>query len=127
MAQDYTEVYAWGSDSYGQLGISTQGVGKNYTKPKFCSFNIVIRQISCGEEHTAMITSIFMLNIFFEDEGFVYSMGNNLNGRLGIGEKAGTHSSVPCLIENLQSYTIIKISCGWTHSAAISGIFINSQ
>ena len=57
----YTEVYAWGSDTFGQLGISAQDTGKNYPKPKVCSFNIVIKEISCGEEHTAMITSIVVI------------------------------------------------------------------
>jgi len=53
----YTEVYSWGFDGYGQLGISSQ-TGKTYTQPKLCSFNIVIKEISCGNEHAAIITSI---------------------------------------------------------------------
>ena len=72
-AHDYTEVYVWGSiicysyfspsidDSFGQLGISSEGGGKNYCKPKFCSFNIIIKELSCGEEHTALITSIIKI------------------------------------------------------------------
>ncbi len=63
---DYTEVYAWGSksdlttladDTFGQLGISSQGTGKNYGRPKFCSFNIIIKDLSCGDDHTALVTS----------------------------------------------------------------------
>ena len=57
--KDYTEVYAWGSNNLGQLGILSQGISKSYSKPKFYSFNIVIKEISCGNEHTALITSIF--------------------------------------------------------------------
>ena len=46
-------------DTFGQLGISSEGIGKSYNRPKFCSFNIIIKDVSCGEEHTALITSKF--------------------------------------------------------------------
>lgn len=52
----------------------------------------------------------------------MYTMGNNINGRLGLGDKSLSHSSVPCLVESLVDYTISKVTCGWTHTAAISGI-----
>lgn len=66
----YTEVYAWGSkikinldDSFGQLGISTEEQRKNRIKPKICSFNIVIKSISCGDQHAALITSNIRNNL----------------------------------------------------------------
>ncbi len=117
---DYTEVYAWGStvhslirvdDTFGQLGISSEGIGKSYSRPKFCSFNIMIKEVACGEEHTALITS----------EGFLYTMGNNFHGRLGLGDKALTHSSVPCLVESLLQERIARVSCGLNHSVAVTG------
>lgn len=51
-------------------------------------------------------------------------MGNNANGRLGLGDKSLTHSSVPCLVETLVQYAVSKVSCGWTHSAATTGIIV---
>ena len=114
----YTEVYAWGSNTFGQLGISMQGVGKSYPRPKFCSFNIIIKEISCGNEHTAIITSTHLLNIL--DEGFLYTMGSNVNGRLGVNSPLLNYSAVPRLVEGLTNYVINKVSCGWTHTAAIT-------
>ena len=49
---DFTEVYVWGSDSNGQLGIDSQfksELGKEKTRPQFhtlprpCCFNVVIK------------------------------------------------------------------------------------
>lgn len=49
-------------------------------------------------------------------------MGNNLNGRLGLGDKSLTHSAVPCLVEGLLQHYVTKISCGLAHTAAITGL-----
>jgi len=97
-------------DSYGQLGISSKGIGKTYAKPKVCSFNIVIQDLSCGEEHAALLTN----------DGLLYTMGNNLNGRLGLKDKNVSNSTIPCLVETLLDYNIVKVACGWTHTAAVS-------
>ena len=77
--QDYTEVYVWGSKSLplfhffhflslsyliiignhqGQLGIGHKYAGKTYIGPKAWSFNQIILQVSCGEEHSAFLTCI---------------------------------------------------------------------
>lgn len=53
-------------------------------------------------------------------EGFVYTMGNNLNGRLGLGDQSLTHSSVPCLVESLLNERISKIACGVNNTIAIT-------
>ncbi len=43
----------WIDDYHGQLGV---GFDKSaHPIPKVCSFNIVIRQVSCGEDHTAFV------------------------------------------------------------------------
>ena len=56
---DFTEVFSWGSDRHGQLGLGSQmSAGKAlHNLPRFCSYNIPIFQISCGEKHAAFITS----------------------------------------------------------------------
>ena len=56
---DFTEVFSWGSDRHGQLGLGQQmSAGKSlHNLPRFCSYNIPIFQISCGEKHAAFITS----------------------------------------------------------------------
>ena len=61
-------------DYYGQLGVGCEKVIHNL--PKICSFNIIVTDVSCGEEHTIFVQG---------DGGFVYAMGSNSEGRLGTG------------------------------------------
>ena len=91
MMEGYTEVFAWGGDHFGQLGLGNKHAGKTYSSPRFCSFNILIKEIACGEEHSAFISS----------SGHVYSMGSNSDGRLGLGDRSLRQSSSPCLVEGL--------------------------
>lgn len=44
--------------------------------PKLCSYNILIKQISCGERHTHLLSR----------DGYVYSMGSNWHGALGLSD-----------------------------------------
>lgn len=108
--EGYTEVFAWGLDNYGQLGLGGKARGKTYTVPRFCSYNVIIRDISCGEEHSA----------FISQQGHVYSMGSNTDGKLGIADRSLRQSSSPCLVEDLASYRIAGISCGFAHTVAIT-------
>ena len=49
------EVNTLSDDENGQLGIYNRS--KTYNIPKFCSFGVQIKHISCGDTHTAFITS----------------------------------------------------------------------
>ena len=44
--------------------------------PRTCSYNILIKAIACGEAHTHLLSQ----------DGYVYSMGLNANGVLGLGK-----------------------------------------
>ena len=61
--------------------------------PKLCSYNILIKQIACGEAHTHLLSQ----------DGYVYSMGSNEHGVLGLGKADIVLKSVtqPQLIPNL--------------------------
>ncbi|CAG9318002.1 unnamed protein product [Blepharisma stoltei] len=107
--EGYTEVFSWGNDNSGQLGLGSHTTGKTYCSPRFCTFNVLISQVSCGEEHAAFVSRT----------GYLYTMGSNLNGRLGIGDKTTTQSSSPCLVDKLSGYRTISVSCGGGHSAAV--------
>jgi alpha-tubulin suppressor-like RCC1 family protein len=72
------EVYVWGDDSRGQLGLSgIFGEESVFNVPQICSFNVIIKQLSCGLYHT----------VFGADNGLLYSMGCNRYGQLGIGDR----------------------------------------
>ena len=64
---EFNEVYVWGSDSKGQLGLCAQFDESFHPLPKICSFNVVIKSISAGEQHS----------VFVSESGHVYSMGSN--------------------------------------------------
>jgi alpha-tubulin suppressor-like RCC1 family protein len=63
------QVYAWGSNSFGQLGIP-EVVGKTEIPLRVDAFllsDISINKISCGASHT----------LFVSDIGKVYACGSN--------------------------------------------------
>jgi alpha-tubulin suppressor-like RCC1 family protein len=83
----YNEVYVWGDNQHGQLGIgnlaaraedneSRQSISPMTMMPKICCFNTVINKVSCGMSHTIMLSA----------SGHIYAMGSNQYGQLGIGE-----------------------------------------
>lgn len=104
----YTEVFTWGSNTYGQMGLESSS--SNYPSPRICSFSVLIIQVSCGVDHSA----------FLSTQHFIYSMGSNSDGKLGIGNKNLAYSSYPLLIEALVGEKISQVSCGGVHSAAIN-------
>lgn len=76
---EYTEVFVWGEDRKGQLGIDSQlqmAQNQRFERPDYillprsCSFNIVIKEVSCGESHSAILT----------EHGHLYMMGSNIVG-----------------------------------------------
>ena len=104
----YTEVFTWGSNGYGQMGLESSS--SYYPSPRICSFSILIIQVSCGKEHSALLSS----------QHFIYSMGSNSDGRLGLGDKSIAYTSYPLLLESLIGHKITQVSCGGSHTAAIT-------
>ncbi len=120
-----TEIYVWGNDEYGQLGLghryqNKKGVGqeneqpaKQLSLPKSCSFQTQIVEIACGEDHSCLITS----------SGHLYAMGSNSFGKLGIsgGKNPNLdYYNTPKLVDSLVNSPVFKVSCGWNHTAAIT-------
>jgi alpha-tubulin suppressor-like RCC1 family protein len=105
------EVYAWGSNYYGQIG---NGCNDNQSIPiKVKGFNNErVVMISCGHFHSMALTEC----------GHVYSWGLNDCGQLGTGNKV--HSNEPKFVavidENKCNVFIEKISCGSSHSLLLS-------
>lgn len=79
--KDYTQVFSWGDDRYGQLGLGSSGEGQEFhLKPRYCSYNIKIVSVSCGAAHTLLLTPYCL-----------YSMGSNAEGQLGVGDISISH------------------------------------
>jgi X-linked retinitis pigmentosa GTPase regulator len=78
--------------------------------PKLCNYNVLVKQIVCGEAHTHILSQ----------DGFVYSMGINHYGVLGLGVNDMKLSNVtePQLITTLSS--IAQLATGRAHSLALA-------
>ena len=63
------QIFVWGSNNCGQLGLKNQNFG-HFDVPHSLEFQQKIMQVSCGEHHTALVT--------FSKQLFV--MGSNSHG-----------------------------------------------
>ena len=103
----HSEIFGWGNNSYGQLGIS-ESSNPFERVPRAYTFQVQLSVIACGEIHSLCLSST----------GHLYSFGSNKDGRLGINDDSVSHSSCPCLIKSLPR--ISKVACGASHSMALS-------
>jgi len=94
-------VWVWGRNSEGQLGI---GSNSNINTPTMANISGVIA-ISGGMLHS----------LFVKSNGTVMASGGNLYGQLGTGNINGSNNPVTCI--NINS--VIKVSCGGVHSLAL--------
>ena len=95
-----TRVWTFGRNNDGQLGL---GDKENRNIPTLIEDFKDVKQISCGDKHTA----------FINDQ--VWTFGDNLNGQLGLDDEKDRY--VPTLIKNFRD--IKQISCGGVHTAFI--------
>lgn len=47
-------------------------------------------------------------------------MGNNGDGRLGLGDLELKESNVPCLVEGIADHFVTKVQCGLAHTIALT-------
>ena len=101
------QIYVWGSNQCGQLGL---GDDFNRNKPQkliLCSSgssNII--SVSCGEYFTMALTR----------NGTLYSWGYNESGQLGLGNYHNQNSPHQISLQE----SIVKISCGLRHTAVLT-------
>ena len=111
------QIYCWGANVCGQLGIEIKKEG--FPNPFILkSLNqIRIKTISCGNGHSLALTY----------NGDVYSWGADGCGQLGhdgiyslkIDNEQEPYLDYPKLIENFKDIKIIDINCGSFHNSAI--------
>ncbi|XP_013130754.1 RCC1 and BTB domain-containing protein 1 isoform X1 [Oreochromis niloticus] len=102
---DNGEVYGWGYNGNGQLGLGNNG---NQVTP--CRLvglqGLCVQQIVSGYAHSMALT----------DEGLLYAWGANTYGQLGTGNKSNQLSPVQILTEKER---IVEIAaCHSTHTSA---------
>jgi hypothetical protein len=103
------EVYAWGENFSGQLGIGCYS--ESMTPIKVNGFNgEKIIQISCGYEHSMALT----------ESGRVFSWGCNEFSQLGLDNDNDNDVDIPTIVLLSNEIPIKKISCGQSHSLLLS-------
>jgi tRNA A-37 threonylcarbamoyl transferase component Bud32 len=100
------EVYAWGSNYWGQIGCGDNFDKSIPTKVKALN-DIKIKMISCGYNHSMALTK----------DGSVYSWGSNGYSQLGISNTKD--SNTPKQIQ-MKDIIIDKITCGVYHSLLLT-------
>ncbi|KAM9133417.1 putative E3 ubiquitin-protein ligase HERC4 isoform 2-T4 [Pangshura tecta] len=109
-----SEVYSWGQNKYGQLGIGYEF--KKQTSPQLIKSlrGIPFAQIAAGGAHSFVLTL----------SGAIFGWGRNKFGQLGLNDENDRY--VPNLLKSLRSQKIIHICCGEDHTAALTkegGVF----
>jgi len=109
---DNGEVFTWGEGKFGRLG---HGNERNQYGPKLVEeFKLrsldgkTPKQISCGGFHTAVCT----------EDGTMFTFGGGEHGQLGHGDKV--NKVTPTLVQALEGNFITQITCGWSHSVALT-------
>lgn len=104
------EVYVFGLNNYGQLGIKHQGVQHFAVKSKvFSSNNFKLKSICGGIHHTLAL----------DTEGRCYAIGRHDYGRLGLGENAKDATELE-EIPALKGKNVVQIAAGLCCSFAVT-------
>ncbi|XP_067645705.1 probable E3 ubiquitin-protein ligase HERC4 [Eurosta solidaginis] len=109
-------LYSWGSNVYGQLGVSAPNDLGHTAVPRLIDslLGIPIAFIACGGNHSFIITK----------SGAVYGWGRNNSGQLGLNDC--THRNFPTQLRTLRSLCVRYIACGEQFSTFLThdgGVF----
>lgn len=104
-------MFTWGAGYVGQLGRKFERGQKKYSAiPMIVPLEgIVVRQVSCGSCHTAVVT----------ETGQVWTWGEGRRGELGHHQEPGVKQT-PQLVENLETVFVVQVSCGGSHTVAVA-------
>ena len=103
---DSSEVYFWGNNHYGQLGVDNKEYEDCLYLPKLMRYNTGISLISCGFEHSFFLTC----------DGQIYCMGSNNYGQLGLAFNVLNRNSPTLVRGQLGNENFTDLSCGAYHT-----------
>lgn len=118
MIADTNELFAWGDNTFGQLGIGNQLSQSTAVKVDTSIFaNKTIVQISAGRRHAMVLTA----------DNCIYAWGNNAMGQLGDGTyETRTAPTAVNQTGALNGVKVSKIDTGYEHSLVLAGMVLKS-
>lgn len=108
------ELYTWGNNEYGQIGINSSNATVNKPQRIESLVSLPIASIACGANHSFVLSK----------SGAVYGWGKNDCGQLGLNDELNRH--VPHHLKSLRSIKVKYISCGEDYSVFLTqegGVF----
>jgi E3 ubiquitin-protein ligase HERC4 len=107
-------VFSWGSNKYGQLGLRATVLANSSPQEVVALLGLPILHIAAGDAHSMVVSQ----------SGAVYGWGRNTFGQLGVGHEKDTPE--PTELSTLRTQRVKYISCGETHSAALTEVHVNT-
>ncbi|XP_059824223.1 X-linked retinitis pigmentosa GTPase regulator-like isoform X1 [Hypanus sabinus] len=104
------DVYAFGFGQFGQLGHGTFIFESSLPKVVESLKRKNIQFISCGENHTAVVTG----------NGLLYTFGDGRHGKLGLGEENFTNQFKPTLSTRFLKLAVKSVACGGCHMLVLA-------
>lgn len=98
-------LYTFGLGQFGQLGHGTFIFESKLPRAVDHFRKGRVRHVSCGENHTAVITEC----------GLLYTFGDGRHGKLGLGEENFTNQFKPTLCPRFLKYHVEAVTCGGCH------------
>jgi alpha-tubulin suppressor-like RCC1 family protein len=102
------ELYAWGNNRYGQLGIGEHGGGNTTPQVVAALRGQQIKCVAAGWFHSAVVTA----------QGDLYTWGCGLDGRLGLGAEQDQVS--PQYVFSLRDNPVASVAAGGFHTLALT-------
>ncbi|XP_049793001.1 X-linked retinitis pigmentosa GTPase regulator-like [Schistocerca nitens] len=99
---DAGDVYVWGSNADGQLGLTNSDSCVRI--PTLLPLGQKVSQVSCGYYHSAFIT----------EDGSLFTCGETENGKLGI------PSGTSALARVDAGAKVVSVTCGGSHTVALT-------
>ncbi|XP_073318443.1 X-linked retinitis pigmentosa GTPase regulator-like [Pagrus major] len=104
------DVFTFGLGQFGQLGHGTFIFESRLPRPVEHFKKGRVCQVTCGENHTAVVT----------DGGLLYTFGDGRHGKLGLGEENFTNQFKPTLCPRFLKYFVQAAPCGGCHMVVLA-------
>ncbi|XP_049645846.1 probable E3 ubiquitin-protein ligase HERC6 [Suncus etruscus] len=106
-----SQLFSWGSNSHGQLGLGKEFSSQKIPKQVKSLYGIPLAQVAAGGNHS------FALSL----AGTSFGWGSNNVGQLALsGRNVPVESSKPRAVGALQKLGVVYISCGQEHTAVLT-------